>query len=1118
MSASTRSQSLVYSCLILSGSTSLIYELLWTRIMSFSFGSTSLAFAAVLAVFFLGLAGGSVLGGKAARRLANPLRAYGWLELAIGAYAGAAFPLLFKLHHLFSLHNAGGAEASGLAFRFLAASVVLAIPTLCMGATFPILLEYLRREGSHLTEGLGRLYGINTLGAFFGVYMATHWLIPVLGLDKANYIAVALNGIVFVLVRLGSTRPGAEPVAARGKEAQAPAPGRGSRRHAWIGLILLAVSGCTTLGFEVVWGRVLTISLEGSLYGIGTTLGSFLAGIGLGGMAFSFFARRLDSAEKLFRAYAIVCLAAIAYLALSRLLLPVEGYLLKAVNQGMRGILGLHVSFGLGVLFLLPITTCLGFMFPAAVALYNLGHANPAEGAGKAYALNTAMAVVGSLASASVLMDKLGIEGIVYLGALIMLVSLLGCVLIAEAGKPGRLIWLAAVTVPLLLVSGWWPAIDAKTVLIGSHDGRMPSLAGLFQNLSSQFSPRNGIKVYKDGVGTTLTATLNGRMVGLHSNGLPQSGRDMDPPHFNLESSLVGLFPAMHNPDGRNALVVGLGAGITVGVLRMAGIPQVEVVELEPSMADICRGIYPKGASPLDDTGVTLRLDDARNFLVRNSYRETPKKWDIIASQPAHPWVSGAADLFTEEMFRLAYANLAEGGVFCQWFMGSGIDGESFAALSNAFGLVFDQVLVYRSLGVANGMYFIGTKGRPTLSLPDVERLFARPGLHQLLQLHNHLRPADLFKYASMGLSDGPAIRVPDASVNRDRNAYVEARMPLLPKSASLPLEGFGGVTFTGPLPHRFRDAGARETLFVFEALDCLSGNIPNPIPKSESDSLTIRRMQAFRKNAPSPFREYYGIHLAIASGAGPRTVDSAARKADLAGQLLLAHQIALLGLQKWPASFDPPALEGFASLPVDFRGKFHSRRILALAEAGRFAAADSLTRYGEADSLSLRMLRLFKAFKAKDPGLSPLDEASLEALYKECLLAWADRPPFLEALEWYCRATGRMDRARMIRRISDKQEEMALSRLIDAGMRFKAAKKHSEALAVFRRVREANPASQTAYLGEAEIYGLKGDRAAFEKLVSDIRKVFPQPDITLQRVKEAYDLNPRIDSIGEID
>lgn len=1122
MTGPGRSQSLVYGCLILSGSTSLVYELLWTRILSFSFGSTSLAFAAVLAVFFLGLAGGSLLGGKAARRLANPLRAYGWLELAIGAYAGAAFPLLFKLHHLFSLHNAGGAEPSGLAFRFLIAALVLALPTLCMGATFPILLEHLRRERSHLTEAMGRLYGINTLGAFLGVYMATHWLIPVFGLDKANYIAVGLNLAVFALVWAGSPRPvpasGLDDREARGADAPGPAPRPEASRYAWIGLILLAASGCTTLGYEVVWGRVLTISLEGSLYGIGTTLGSFLAGIGLGGVAFSFFARRLDTAERLFRAYLAVCLVVIAYLALSRLLLPVEGYLLKAVNHTMRGILGLHAGFGLGVLFLLPITAGLGFMFPAAVALYNQGSANPAEGAGKAYALNTAMSVLGSIASASVLMDRLGIEGIVFLGSLIMLGSLLAAVLLAEAGKPGRRLWLAAVMVPLVLAAGWWPSIDAKTVLLGAYDGKPPSPAGLFRSLAAQFSPQNGIKVYKDGVGTTLTVILSGRSVSLQSNGLPQSGREMDPPHYNLESSLVGLLPALHKPDASNALVIGLGAGVSVGVLRMAGIPRVEVVELEPSMADICRGIYPAGLSPLDDTGVTLHLDDARNFLVRNRYRPSPAKWDIIASQPAHPWVSGAADLFTEEMFRLAYGNLAEDGVFCQWFIGSGIDTSSFSALANAFGRVFDQILIYRSAGVVNGLYFIGTRGRPALSLPDIDRLFARPGLRQLLELHNHRRPSDVFKYAVTGLSDGASILTPGAPVNRDRNAFVEARVPLLPKSAALPLDGVGGASFTGPLPQRFRDASARETLFVFEAMDALSGNIPRPIPNAEEDSLRFSRFQAFRKHAPTPFREYYGIHLALAAGAGAESLDSAAIRADRAGHSLLAHQINLLRLRKWPAATDVPALAGFDSLPKDFRVRFDSRRIMAQAEAKRFPAAESLAARGSADSLSIRMVRLLKAFQHKDPALSPLDEAALDSLYMDCHLAWANRPHYLEALEWYCAAMGKADMAAMTRRISEKQQEMALARLMERGMRLKDAGRHAEALGIFDLALRMNPASQNAYMAKAEIFRKEKNRPAYESLISDIRRVFPRPDVTLQRVKEAFELKPRIKDVSEID
>lgn len=1124
-----RGNALVYLCLILSGGTSLIYELLWTRIFSFSFGSTSLAFAAVLAVFFLGLAGGSLFGGRAAPRLRSPLMAYGWLELAIGAYAGLAFPFLFKLHHLFSLHNAGGAEPSGIAFRFAVAALVLAPPTLCMGATFPILLEHLRRQRSHLSESLGRLYGVNTLGAFLGVYLATHWLIPGLGLDKANYAAVALNTLVFAVVFFGARRsnpaaaaPGPLPPAAAQVSSEGTAA---SPRLATIGLLLLGASGFTTLIYEVVWGRVLTISLEGSLYGIGTTLGSFLAGIGIGGLVFSLCARRLQEPTRLFRAYVLVCLAVIAYLALSRFLLPIEGYLIRSITQHMRGLLGLHAGFALGVLFLLPVTAGLGFMFPAAVALYNHGRPDPAKGAGTAYAFNTAMSVVGSLLSATYLMDKIGIEGIVFLGILVMLGTLLASVLLAEAGKPDRLKWLALVVAPLILASGWWPAIDARTVLISSFDGSPPSLSGLFRTLSAQFAEKNPIRLYKDGVGTTLTVTLAGRSVGLQSNGLAQSGRDMDPPHYNLESSLVGLFPAMHKPEAKNALVIGLGAGISVGVLRMAGIPQVEVVELEPSMADICRAVYPKGQSPLDDTGVTLRLDDARNFLVRNGYRETPMHWDLIASQPAHPWVSGAADLFTEEMFRLAYASLAEGGVFCQWFMANGIDSDTYTALANAFGSVFDQVMVYRTYGALSGLYFIGTKGNASLSLAAANELFQRPGLRQLLDLHGHRRPVDIFKYAATGFLPGKAMVRRGGPVNRDRNAFVEARMPLLPRSAGLPAGGPGDTSFPGPLPIGFRDQGPAETLFVLAAIDEGSGNLPSPRPSIEIDSLRIARLERFQANAPEPIRTYHGIHLALARRSmGPKGLDSAVERARLNGNRLLEAQLRLLRLRMHPMPFakEQPGPHLPDSLPETFLREYRTSLVLSAAEAAHASRGhripngpdrpefpDETLAGGPVDVQTLRMVRLLESHRAGDTSLASLDEPAFQAMYRKILIEWSHKPCWLEALAWYCKATNRAAMAFMVENAQDYQREQAISRLMSESLAHKKSKRHQAALESFRRVHVLNPAFQGAYLGRAEIYGLEKDPGAYAEMVVEIEKVFPRSEILLQRTREAFNLNP---------
>ena len=47
--------------------------------------------------------------------------------------------------------------------------------------------------------------------------------------------------------------------------------------------------------------------------------------------------------------------------------------------------------------------------------------------------------------------------------------------------------------------------------------------------------------------------------------------------------------------------------------------------------------------------------------------RTTPEKFDIITSDPIHPWVKGAATLYSKEYFEIAKQHLNPGGVLTQW-------------------------------------------------------------------------------------------------------------------------------------------------------------------------------------------------------------------------------------------------------------------------------------------------------------------------------------------------------------------------------------------------------------------------------------------------------------------
>ena len=86
---------LIGLCFVLSGATGLIYEVLWARMLGLVFGATTLAVSTVLAAFMGGLALGSALAGKLARRIKKPLSTYGLMEIGIAIYA-LLVPFLFR--------------------------------------------------------------------------------------------------------------------------------------------------------------------------------------------------------------------------------------------------------------------------------------------------------------------------------------------------------------------------------------------------------------------------------------------------------------------------------------------------------------------------------------------------------------------------------------------------------------------------------------------------------------------------------------------------------------------------------------------------------------------------------------------------------------------------------------------------------------------------------------------------------------------------------------------------------------------------------------------------------------------------------------------------------------
>ena len=71
---------------LLSGASSLVYEIAWVKILTLQLGSSAWSISAVIASFMAGLGAGSAWAGRVAERIRRPLLAYGFLESAIALF------------------------------------------------------------------------------------------------------------------------------------------------------------------------------------------------------------------------------------------------------------------------------------------------------------------------------------------------------------------------------------------------------------------------------------------------------------------------------------------------------------------------------------------------------------------------------------------------------------------------------------------------------------------------------------------------------------------------------------------------------------------------------------------------------------------------------------------------------------------------------------------------------------------------------------------------------------------------------------------------------------------------------------------------------------------------
>ena len=195
----TTNNHLVLWAIGISGFCALAYEVLWTRIMVFFLGSTTYAFATMLAAFLFGIALGSIVFARWVDRMKQPIAVFGVVQLGIGLFALILMPAFEELYGMTRAFQS--TFGSSRFWAFFSCFLVMCLPTFLMGASFPLVTKIYTGSERRLGRSIGDVYAVNTVGSIFGAFCAGFILVPLLGIRPSIVLMVVLNtGIGCLLV------------------------------------------------------------------------------------------------------------------------------------------------------------------------------------------------------------------------------------------------------------------------------------------------------------------------------------------------------------------------------------------------------------------------------------------------------------------------------------------------------------------------------------------------------------------------------------------------------------------------------------------------------------------------------------------------------------------------------------------------------------------------------------------------------------------------------------------------------------------------------------------------------------------------------------------------------
>ncbi|MBP7050573.1 MAG: fused MFS/spermidine synthase [Phycisphaerae bacterium] len=761
-----------------SGCSALIYEIVWLQSLQLVIGSSATSLGVLLGTFMGGMCLGSLLFPRLVSPRRHPLRVYALIELGIGVCGLILLVGLPHIHQLYATHIGHG--LGSVVVRAGVCALCLLAPTMLMGATLPAIARRVQATPRGIAW-LGFFYGSNIAGAVLGCLLAGFYLLRVHDMVVATCVAGALNlgvaSIALLLTRCTAHHPPAGcPEATRPLASQAPRPRRAAA------CVVIGLSGLCALGAEVVWTHILSLLLGGTVYTFSLILAAFLVGLGIGSSVGSAIARDSGRPRLALGVCQLLLTLAVAWAAYalgeSVPYWPVDPSLAKSP----------WLSFQIDLVrcfwVVLPGAILWGASFPLALAWAGSRTADPGRIVAGIYAANTVGAIVGSLAFSMVLIPCLGTQNservMIALAALAAALALIPWEKLtrsedekvrtesAPALRPSHL----RTFLPSLFVAATAAVSALATLLIWQTPPIPPELVAYGRHLPTRTGTAEVLYVGEGRNSAVAVTRLDGNVTSFHVCGKVEASTE--PADMRLQR-MLGHLSALLHPKPRKVLVVGCGAGVTAGCFVLH--PEVERIvlcEIEPLIPKVASRYFAKeNYDVVNDPRVEIVYDDARHYILT-----TQQKFDVITSDPIHPWMKGSAALYTREYFDLCKRHLNPGGLVTQWVPLYESDEDVVQSEIATFFTAFPEGTIWSN--------DINGEGYDVVLLGRIEPLrIDVPALQDRLDREDHARVVEslrevefhtaldlLATYAGQGPDLAPWLA--DAQINTDRNLRLQ--------------------------------------------------------------------------------------------------------------------------------------------------------------------------------------------------------------------------------------------------------------------------------------------------------------------------------------------------------